>query len=78
MVHDRVTRNEVALTHEFIAPMLGARRPGVTEAIHELAKEALIRNPKPGILMVLDRIGPEKAAGLYYDVPESECKRLIG
>jgi CRP-like cAMP-binding protein len=78
MVHDRVPGNEVALTHEFIGLRLGARRPGVTEAIHALAKHALIRNPKPGMITVLDRIGLEKAAGAYYGVPENEYKRLIG
>ena len=78
MVHDRVPGNELALTHEFIALMLGARRPGVTEAIHALAKLALIRNPKPGMIIVLDRIGLEKAAGPFYGVPEKEYARLIG
>lgn len=78
MVHDRVPGNEVALTHEFIALMLGTRRPGVTEAIHALAKHALIRNPKPGTITVLDRTGLEKAAGSFYGIPENEYARLIG
>ena len=78
MVHDRVPGNEMALTHEFTALMLGVRRPGVTEAIHALAKHALIRNPKPGTITVLDRRGLEKAAGPFYGVPEQEYTRLIG
>jgi CRP-like cAMP-binding protein len=78
MFHDRVPGNEMALTHEFIALMLGARRPGVTEAIHQLAKQALIRNPRPGTVTVLDRIGLQKTAGGDDGVTENEYKRLIG
>jgi CRP-like cAMP-binding protein len=44
MAHDRVRANDMALTHEFLALMMGVRRPGVTEAIHALAKHALMRN----------------------------------
>jgi len=78
MAHDRVRANDMALTHEFLGLMMGVRRPGVTDAIHALAKHALIRNPKAGLITVIDRVGLEKAAGAYYGVPESEYKRLIG
>lgn len=78
MAHDRTLGNDIALTHEFLALMLGVRRPGVTDAIHALQKRALIHNKKPALVTVIDRVGLERAAGPYYGVPESEYKRLIG
>lgn len=78
MAHDRLRSPTVPLTHEFLALMLGVRRPGVTEAVHALAKSGLIRNPKSGVLHVLDRKGLEKIAGCFYGGPEEQYKRLIG
>ena len=78
MAHDRVSENDIVLTHEFLALMLGVRRPGVTEAIHALAKHAVIRNSKTSLITVIDRVGLEKFAGAFYGVPEREYKRLIG
>jgi CRP-like cAMP-binding protein len=77
MAHDRVPAKDVPLTHEFLALMLGTRRPGVTTAIHELSRRALIQNTKTGVVTIIDRVGLEKAAGHYYGVPEREYKRLM-
>ncbi len=78
MAHDRLPGNDIRLTHEFLAVMLGVRRAGVTEAVHVLATRGLIRNDKPGLIELLDRAGLEKTAGSFYGGPEREYKRLIG
>ena len=36
MAHDRIDGDELPLTHEFLALMLGVRRPGVTESVASL------------------------------------------
>ena len=42
MAHDRVKRDDLPLTHEFLALMLGVHRPGVTGAIKSLSAAGLI------------------------------------
>jgi CRP-like cAMP-binding protein len=76
MSHDRVLGNEIALTHEFLATMLGVRRAGVTEAVNALKKENLISAAR-GQITVLNRKGLEKVAGSFYGGPEAEYRRLI-
>ena len=65
------------LTHEFLALMLGVRRAGVTEALHMLEGEELIRASR-GEIEVLNRRGLERRARPTYGVPEAEYRRLIG
>ena len=77
MAHDRTGDNTLPLTHEFLALMLGVRRPGVTEALQSLRKQKLIENGRNKII-VLNRKGIEKMAGNSYGVPEKEYRRLIG
>ncbi len=77
MGHDRVKGNLLPLTHEFLALILGVRRPGVTEALHLLESKALIKSAR-GRITVLDRKGLERMAGTYYGVPEAEFRRLVG
>ncbi len=77
MCHDRLDGDELPLTHEFIAVMLGVRRPGVTEALQMLEKEQAIRAEWRNIV-VLDRRKLEERAGDGYGVPEAEYERLIG
>jgi CRP-like cAMP-binding protein len=77
MAHDRVGRARLPLTHEFLALMLGVRRAGVTEALHLLEGEKLIRASRAQI-EVMDRRGLEQRAGSTYGVPEAEYRRLIG
>lgn len=75
MAQDRVEGNEIPLTHEFLSLMMGARRPGVTEAVHELSAEGLIAGGR-GKVTVLDRKGLLARAGRFYGVPEKELRRL--
>ena len=77
MAHDRTRDKTLPLTHEFLALMLGVRRPGVTEALQSLRRQKLIDNGRNEIV-VLDRKGIEKVAGNSYGIPEKEYRRLIG
>ena len=77
MAQDRVGDDTLPLTHEFLSLMLGVRRPGVTEALHALRKQALISYAR-GQIMVKDRRGLERVAGEAYGTPEAEYRRLIG
>ncbi len=77
MAHDRARGDTLALTHEFLALMLGVRRAGVTEALQSLKRQKLIDTGRNQIL-VLNRKGLEKVAGSSYGVPEKEYRRLIG
>jgi hypothetical protein len=72
MAQDR-TGDEIPLTHEFLAMMLGTRRASVTVALHVL-EECRTIELKRGRIWVRDRPGLEKAAGDCY--PESELARV--
>jgi CRP-like cAMP-binding protein len=76
MAGDRVGDDEIMLTHEFLSLMMGARRPGVTEAIHALTRKGLIATRR-GVISLLNRPGLIKHAGRYYGLPEAEYRRLI-
>lgn len=76
MVHDRQNDHELALTHEFIAEMLGVRRSGVTNALHELESNGFIRGNR-GVIRVVSRKGLMSLAGATYGVPEAEYLRLM-
>jgi CRP-like cAMP-binding protein len=77
MAQDRTGDKMLPLTHEFLALMLGVRRPGVTEALQSLKRQKLIDTGRNQIV-VLSRNGIEKMAGPSYGVPEKEYRRLIG
>jgi CRP-like cAMP-binding protein len=77
MCHDRVEGGDIPLTHEFIAMMLGVRRPGVTVALHVLEGMQVIR-AKRGVITVLDREKLEELAEDAYGLSEAEYTRLIG
>ena len=76
MISDRVDGPDVRLTHEFLAIMLGVRRPGVTEAMHILEGRGLIRANR-GHAIILNREGLEVQANGSYGAAESEYRRLI-
>jgi CRP-like cAMP-binding protein len=77
MAADRTEGSEMTLTHEFLALMLGVRRPGVTDALHRLEGEHLIRARRSSIT-VLDRAGLERVANGSYGVAERDYERLFG
>ena len=69
--------NNLTLTHEFLALMLGVRRAGVTEALQSLRRQKLIDNGRNQIVL-RNRKGLERVARNSYGVPEKEYRRLIG
>ena len=76
MCHDRISGDEMELTHEFMALMLGVRRAGVTVALHELEGRALIRSTR-GRVLIRDREGLEAVTGGFYGGPEAHYRRLL-
>ena len=54
MANDRVDGDELMLTHEFLATMLGVRRSGVTVALQQLERIGLISH-KRGKITIVDR-----------------------
>jgi CRP-like cAMP-binding protein len=76
MAHDRLDGDELPLIHDFLALMLGVRRPGVTVALHSLERQGLIR-PNRGSITLLDRKGLEQLANASYGVPEVEYDRRM-
>ena len=51
MAYDRVRSPELPITHEFLAMMLAVRRPGVTTAIQNLEREAVIAKRRSRIVI---------------------------
>jgi len=73
---DRLQGNELVMTQELIANMLGVRREGVTEGALRLQKLGLIRYSR-GRIMVMDRPGLEKRSCECYAVVKKEYDRLL-
>ncbi|HEV7613698.1 MAG TPA: Crp/Fnr family transcriptional regulator [Steroidobacteraceae bacterium] len=73
---DRLQANELTMTQELIANMLGVRREGVTEAAGKLQHAGLISYAR-GHIRVLDRPGLEERACECYAVVKNEYDRLL-
>jgi hypothetical protein len=73
---DRLPSNELAMTQELIANMLGVRREGVTEATGHLHKAEIIRYRR-GHITVLDRARLEQRTCECYAVVKKEHDRLL-
>ena len=73
---DRLQGNELVMTQELIANMLGVRREGVTEAASKLQADGLIHYRR-GHIEVLDRAGLEKRVCECYAVVKREYDRLL-
>jgi len=67
MTQDRVGADRLALTHEFIAQMLGTYRPTISLALQQMEDAGLIR-PERGAVTILDREGLEALSCECYDV----------
>ncbi|MES2535713.1 MAG: Crp/Fnr family transcriptional regulator [Pseudomonadota bacterium] len=73
---DRLPSNELTMTQELIATMLGVRREGVTEAAGNLQTDGFIRYRR-GHITVLDRAGLEGNVCECYAVVKKEFARLL-
>ena len=73
---DRMPSNELVITHELVASMLGVRREGVTEAAGKLQHARFI-SYRRGHITVLKRAGLEERACECYAVVKKEMDRLL-
>ncbi|MEB3831635.1 Crp/Fnr family transcriptional regulator [Phormidium sp. CCY1219] len=75
-VHDRVNSDELQVTQEFIATMLGTRRSGVTVAAGMLQERGLIRYTR-GKITIVNRERLESTACECYKLTQDEFERLL-
>lgn len=73
---DRLNSDEMQLTQEFIAEMLGVRRAGVSVAATQLEERGLIKH-KRGYIQIFDRARLEAASCECYAIVRREYQRLI-
>ena len=76
-VQDCILQDELPLTQEFIANMLGTRRSGVTVAAGILQQAGIIRYSR-GRITILDQKGLEETACECYHLVQDEFIRLLG
>jgi CRP-like cAMP-binding protein len=77
MCHDRIGGDHINLSHDVLAVMLGIRRASVTDAIHRLQGQGLIRSDRMN-LEIRDRKALEAIARGFYGPAEAEYQRLLG
>jgi CRP-like cAMP-binding protein len=65
MADDRLDGTDLPLTHDFLAMMLGVRRPGVTMAMQELEREGVVAR-KRGHVVIIDRAALETLSNGTY------------
>jgi CRP-like cAMP-binding protein len=73
---DRLPSNQLTMTQELIANMLGVRREGVAVAAGKLQKAGLIEYNR-GHITILDRLGLEERVCECYQVVKTEYDRLL-
>ena len=73
---DRLPSNELVMTQELIASMLGVRREGITEAAGKLQQAGFIRYRR-GHITVVERTGLETHTCECYGVVRKELSRLL-
>jgi CRP-like cAMP-binding protein len=76
MSSDGVGSDRLNLTQEFLATMLGVRRPGVSQAAGVLQEAGLITYNR-GLIQILDRAGLERAVCECYRMAKEEYDRLF-
>jgi CRP-like cAMP-binding protein len=76
MAQDRLGTNELLLTHDFLALMLGVRRAGVTVGLQHFEAKGVISHER-GAITILDREALVENANGLYGGPEAEFQRLF-
>jgi CRP-like cAMP-binding protein len=77
MCHDRVQGDEIAITQEFLAEMLGVHRPSVSLIARAFQQLGLIRYNR-GLITILDRPGIEEASCECYAVVRKRFEQAMG
>lgn len=77
LTHDRVNSDTIALSHEYLSMMLGARRSSVTVAAAALQQAGFIRYAR-GHIVILNRVGLEEASCECYAVAREQFGPLLG
>jgi CRP-like cAMP-binding protein len=77
MLHDRCSGDSITLTHAHVARQLGVRRASVTDALHLLEGERVVRSTR-NTLEVRDRAGLERMAGSAYGSAERAYRAMLG
>ena len=77
MNHDRVPGDDIAITQEFLADMLGVHRPSVSLIARSFQQLGLIRYSR-GLLTIVDRPGLEEASCECYGVVRRQFERALG
>ncbi len=77
LTHDRAGSDQVPLTQEFVASMLGVQRTRVMELLSQLHEAGLIQYTR-GQLTIRDRAGLEASACACYQVITAAYARLLG
>lgn len=75
-LHDRLDRDTVPLTHEFLANMLGVQRSTVSSIARALQEAGLIRQGR-GVITVTDRAGLEQTSCECYGTVRRSFERLL-
>lgn len=76
MFHDRLQGDELAITHDALARLLGVRRATVTDALHVLEGDGLVRCTR-GRMLVRDRATLRAKAGQSYGAAEEVYASLV-
>ena len=74
---DRIGRDDIPITHEMMAAMLGVRRATVTDAAGMLQRQGLIRYRR-GVISIVERERLEAASCECYAIVRAEFDRLLG
>ena len=73
----RMNSNELHLTQEYVAQMIGVRRAGVSSAVSQLKERGLIEHSR-GTIWIIDQEGLEASACECFQVIRAEFARLYG
>src|SRR4051812_40406139 len=77
MSRDRLGSDDIRLTHEYLAIMLGSRRASVTDVLGPLQEAGLVSSQR-GLIGILDGAGLEARSCECYAVVRDEYDRLLG